>query len=378
MTITRHILVALSLCALFACSKTEKNKPEQFTVQTQILHKTLYFNGTVEPIRENSLSSPVDAVVDEMNIPYGHRVKKNQVVYLLNSADLQKQYNDTLTEYLKAKDAYTIAKTKFNGTEDLWHSGLISKNNFLSEKSSLNNARISLIQATRKHNEMLGKIDDNLAQDTHNLNIADIDALKKILASEHNLIRIKAPSNGVLLYPPNNPGDTQNKRLGIGNTVKAGQVLALIGDLSGIHIAIDIPEVEIEKIHIGMQARVKGVAFADPELQGKVVAVNAQASGAANGALPTFTAIVEVQDLKPQQQAWLKVGMSATVELDVEAHEKILVPIQALSQAHGQNIIHVLIKGKLSERIVATGEAQADSVVIESGLNAGDIVVYDK
>ena len=42
-----------------------------------------------------------------------------------------------MTDYLKAKDSDTIAKAKFTGTQDLWGSGLLSKNNYLSEKSNV-------------------------------------------------------------------------------------------------------------------------------------------------------------------------------------------------------------------------------------------------
>jgi multidrug efflux pump subunit AcrA (membrane-fusion protein) len=304
-------------------------------------------------------------------------VKKGDVVLTLNSNELQKQYNDTLTDYLKAKDSYSIAKAKFVGTQELWDAGLLSKNNFLSEKSGVDTARVTLMQATRKLTEMLEKMDDHNAQNLSALSLADFEKVRKILTSNHNIIRLKAPSDGVMLYPPKS-GDDKSTRITVGASVKSGQVIALIGDLQGISVEIDVPEIDIDKIRPGMDATISGVAFGKHQLKGKLVAVNAQASNTSNGGLPSFTAVVEVQSLTPEQQPWIKVGMSAAIELRVDSDDQLLIPIAAVKREKGNSMVIIqLAQGAVEKRIVTTGPAQADSVVIESGLKDGDVVVYD-
>ncbi len=59
------------------------------------------------------------------------------------------------------------------------------------------------MQATRKLSEMLEKMDDKNTQNISNLSLADFDKVRKILTSNHNLIHLKAPSDGIMLYPPN-------------------------------------------------------------------------------------------------------------------------------------------------------------------------------
>ena len=123
------LIIAISL---FACK--DKQQPiadeHSIVVKEQTISSTLHFTGNVQPLQENALTSPMEAVVESMPFHYGQWVKKGQVVFTLNSTELQKQYNETLTEYLKAKDSYSIAKAKFNGTQDLLKSSPISKNNF--------------------------------------------------------------------------------------------------------------------------------------------------------------------------------------------------------------------------------------------------------
>ncbi|MCC5014500.1 efflux RND transporter periplasmic adaptor subunit [Legionella sp. 31fI33] len=374
-------LLVMMASLLMACSNPKEQKKstlQTYVVKTEPVQKTLYFNGTMQPIQESTLTSPMDAIVETMHFHYGQLVKKGAVVVTLNSTDLQRQYNDTLTEYLKAKDNFTVAKAKFIGTEELWDAGLLSKNNYLSEKSSLDTARVSLMQSTRKLSEMLEKMDNGeaVAKNLSALNIADFAKVKQALGSKHNLIHLKAPTDGVLLYPPKASED-KSARLMVGAAVKSGQVLALVGDLTGVSIEIDVPEIDIDKIHTGMAANITGVALGKQVLKGELVAVNVQASNN-GGALPSFSAVVEVKNLTEEQRRWVKVGMSASVELPITGNEQLLVPIVAVKQEKGNSVVNVLASnGSLSSRIVSTGSAQADKVVIASGLKAGDVVAYD-
>ncbi|KTD61210.1 efflux RND transporter periplasmic adaptor subunit [Legionella spiritensis] len=370
----------ISLAAvLAACGKGHEEKKDStmtYVVKKESIHKSLYFTGNVQPLRENTLTSPTDAVVETMNYHYGQMVRAGDVVMILNSSELQKQYNDTLTDYLKAKDSFNVAKAKFTGTQELWEAGLLSKNNYLSEKSSLDTARISLMQATRKLTEMIEKMDDKTAQHLSDLSLAEFDKVREALTTQHNRIYLKAPADGVLLYPPKS-GDEKTGRPSVGTSVKSGQVIALVGDLSGISVEIDVPEIDIDKIHTGMDATITGVAMGKQVLHGKLIAVNNQASMSTGGTLPSFNAIVEVKQLTGEQRKWIKVGMSASIELGIDSDDKLLVPIAAVQQEKGASMVMVRTsRGALEKRLVKTGAAQADKVVIEDGLNIGDVVEY--
>ncbi|KTC91560.1 efflux RND transporter periplasmic adaptor subunit [Fluoribacter dumoffii] len=375
---SKWVILLLSGFLLFSCGHHEKQKKvalHHYKVEEKTLHKTLHFTGTVQPLHEHTITSPIEAVVETMNFHYGQLVKKGDMILTLNSTELQRQFNETLTEYLKAKDSYTIAKAKFVGTQDLWDSGLLSKNNYMSEKSNVNTGRVTLMQSTRKLTEMLEKLDENTPRNLSTLSLADFDKIKNILAAKHNVIRLKSPGEGILLYPPK-AGEDKSARVTVGSTVKSGQVIGLIGDLSGIRIEIDVPEIDITQIQTGMNATVSGVAFGKYQLKGELVTVNAQAS--MNNGLPFFTAVIEVRNLTPEQQKWIKVGMSASIELTVDNGKQLLVPIAAIKREKGQSVVRVQTSpGVVEKRMITTGAAQADSVVVETGLKVGDVVVYE-
>jgi len=373
------ILITAAACLQMGCGSGEKSIPKSsqtYVVKREAVHKNLFFTGTIQPLQESSLSAPFDAVVQTMNYHYGQLVKKGDVVLTLDSADLQKQYNETLTEYLKAKDSYNISKAKFVGTKDLWDAGLLAKNNYLSEKSSVDTARVTLMQATRKLSEMLEKMDDQSKQDLSSLDIAEFDKVRQAFTGQHNLIHLKASGSGILLYPPKSSEDKSDK-LTVGSSVKAGQVIALIGDLRGISVEIDIPEIDIDKIHPGMKAAITGVALGNQTLHGEIVAVNAQAS-ASSGTLPSFTAIIEVKQLTDEQKTRVKVGMSAAIALAVDNEQQLQVPIAAIRQSKGATVVQVQEKdGKLRDRVVSTGSAEADKVTVLAGLDEDETIIYD-
>lgn len=376
----KYATIALIITSfiLSSCGTPEQKKTKtmhRHQVKAQSVRKNLHFTGTIQPLHESTISSPLEAVVEQMNFHYGQMVKKGDIVLTLNSNELQKQFNDTLTDYLKAKDSYTVAQAKFVGTQELWDSGLLSKNNYLSEKSSMDTMRITLMQTTRKLTDMLEKLDDK-SKNLSTLSLSDFNKVKSILAAQHNLIHLKAPTDGVLLYPPK-AGEDKTARITVGSSVKPGQVIALIGDLSGISIEIEVPEIDITQIHPGMRAAISGIAFGTFPLQGELVLVNAQASNTSNG-LPFFTAIVEVKSLTKEQQQSIKVGMSAAIELSIEHGNQLLIPIAAIKREKGQSIVKIQkTSGTIERRTITTGSAQADSVVVETGLKEGDVVVYE-
>ncbi|VEB39543.1 Membrane-fusion protein [Legionella sainthelensi] len=70
--------------------------------------------------------------------------------------------------------------------------------------------------------------------------------------------------------------------------------------------------------------------------------------------------------------------MSASIELSVDNGKQLVIPIAAIKREKGQNIVQVKNEtGSIEKRIITTGAAQADSVLIETGLKSGDVVVYE-
>ncbi len=367
-------LLLACLCLLMSCHRPQTKKNQIYKVNKMNTHKTLYFTGVIQPIHEVTLTSPIEGVIKEMKFFYGQYVNKNNIVFVIHSQELQKQYNDTLTEYLKAKDNYLVADAKFRGTNELWQAGLISKNNYLNEKSALNTTKVTLMQTKRKLAEIRDKMGLTIEQDLAKLSFAQFEKVKLALDSSHNHIFLKAPQSGLLLYPPKTTDD-KDLKMGVGNHVKSDEVLAMIGDLSGIKVEIDVPEIDIAKVNLGMAAIIRCTAFPNQSLKGEIVAINSQATVKGTTNLPSFSAVVEVKDLTPTWQKKLKVGMSATIEIAIENQDKILIPISAVMHEKGSNKVKILSQNKIEDRLIRTGAIFEDKVIVESGLKQGERII---
>ncbi|MDP3561536.1 MAG: efflux RND transporter periplasmic adaptor subunit [Legionellaceae bacterium] len=363
-----------------ACDKPASHlKPElkSYVVQESIIQKKLHYSGSIHPLTENLVITPMEAVIETIHAHYGQAVKKDQILFTLNSAELQRKYNETLINYLKAKNSYHIARTKFTGTNELWKAGLLSKNNYINEKSSLLAERVAFMQASQNLYALFDQGEIEERNECTKLSLRQFDKVRLALIKNHNQIQLKSPSDGVLLYAFKSDDNT-SLRVQTGMALKSGQVLGLIGDMQGIRVEIDIPEVDINDIKIGMKAMIHGIAFNKQSLNGRLVAVNAQATVKGNDGLPTFTAVIEVHGLSKEQQALIKVGMGCEIELFGESTHHLLVPIAAIKPENGHGLIQVLTKDNhVSQRSIHTGAVWQDKVVVASGLRAGDVVVYD-
>lgn len=372
------ILFALGLLGCGKKSDQNKKNLKSYQVNYESVNKSLYFSGTIQPLNESAMTSPVDATIEKMNCHFGQWVKKGEPVMTLRSDELQKQYNETLTEYLKAKDAYAISETKFNGTQALWDAGLLSKNNYLSEKSSFDSSKITLMESTRKLHKTLEKMNLDVSQDLSSLTLAEFDKVRQALAVNHHTITLKAPVEGILLYPTQSTDSNKNGKLNVGSSIKAGEVVGLIGDLSGVSVEIDVPEVDIDKIHPGMDAQITGVAFGKQMLKGKLVAMNAQATQSSGGGLPSFHALIEVKPITEKQREWIRIGMTATILLSTEANKQLMIPIAAVKRENGNSTVQVKgADGLIQSKAITTGTVEMDKVVVLNVLKQGDTIVYE-
>jgi HlyD family secretion protein len=71
------ILLALTLASCGGSKEQQKTTNlNTFEVKPQAFHKTLHFTGTIQPLRESTLTCPMEAVVETMHFHYGQMVKK--------------------------------------------------------------------------------------------------------------------------------------------------------------------------------------------------------------------------------------------------------------------------------------------------------------
>lgn len=378
------VLMLFFLC-LTACGSSDKTavtgKQETIKVEPKPLTTSLYYSGTVQPFKTIVVISPAEGVIQEASFHYGDIVKQGQLLFTISSEKFQTDYKSALMQYLKSKNEFDTSNVQLKEGDFLHKNQLISDDDFKTKQTSYYNAQLSYIQAKDTLAAMLKQMDVKGFR-LDELTIENIEKINQAMHAQGDkqMLRVTSPVDGVVLLPSKSDStDDSTKKIGKGDAVKQGDVIAVVGDISGLTIRVNVNEFNINQIKVGQKVQVTGPAFGSFTLQGEISGVDRQAQSS-QGGMPTFPIEVTVPKMTVEQQGIIHAGMSAKVQIDIEGPPQITIPIQAVFEKKG--VPYVKVKnarsGKIEDVAVKTGQTTEDAVVIESNLNKGDEVVFTR
>lgn len=376
----RIVILLLFVIVLSACGSHEKktnSKKEIFTLKSQPFSTKLFYSGIVQPLKTVVVTSPADGVIQEMMFHYGEKVETGKLLFTISSEKFQTDFKNTLMQYIKAKNEFNTSNSQLSQSDFLHKNELISDDEYHSKQSGFYNAQLALVQAKETLNSMLKQMTLQ-GFDMDSLRIENIDKITQALNAhgDSQKLRVVAKTNGLALLPTKSDTEGDTKKIGKGDQVKQGDVLAVIGDTSGLMVRVSVNEFNINQLKIGQKVQVTGSAFPDFVLQGEIAGIDKQAQSSTGG-MPLFPIEVIVPKLLPNEQKIIHVGMSAKVEINIEGDPQVTVPITAIFEKNGQTFVTAkeTKTGKMHEVPVKTGQTTADSVVIESSLKPGDKIL---
>ncbi len=375
------IFLTLLIGTLNGCSSKDKNsaaskKNEMITVTRNPLLTHLLYAGTVQPLKVVVVTTPVEGVVEDMLFHYGDMVKAQQPLFIITSSKFQSDYKNTLMQYVKSKTDFTNNESQFKEAEFLHKNQLISDDDYKGRKTNYFTAQLGLIQAKDALANMMKQLDIKQFN-FEDLSVSDIDKISALLHQQEGSqkIHIVSPAAGVVLLAIKEENDMVLK-INKGSQIKQGDMLAMIGDLSGLTVHINVNEFNINQLKVGQKVKVTGTAFPQFTLEGHISGIDRQAQ-TVSGGIPVFAVEIKVPQLTATQQAIIHVGMSAKVQIDIEGEHVISVPFAAVYAKN--NVPYVKMQDRDSHKIievqVKTGVTTEDKIVIESPLQAGDKIV---
>lgn len=190
--------------------------------------------------------------------------------------------------------------------------------------------------------------------------------------------KIYAPTNGIILYTSTVLISRRQwwiKPLAVGSTAVARQEMIYIPIESGMVVEVMIPEASLNKIEIGMPARIKVDAFPGQIFEGKLVKIGILPDGQSsqlNPDLKLYKCEIEC-DFK---EVVIRPGMSCDVELVKESHDEALyVPVQCVVRVDGVPRVYVKEDGAWVPRAVRVGLDNNRMIHIIEGVRAGEDVM---
>lgn len=374
------MMLALLVGVMNGCKRSPSNSnqhPETWVIKRKTMTSTLHFNGPIQPIRVFPIVPLVDGFIDKLFFTPGTVVAKDQLLFIIISNASRDTYRESLINYIKAKRDLETSKIDYEGTEMLNKYGVISKQELISAKAKVQDAKFSEEQAVNKLRALMKQINVPLSI-IDKLDPDNIQSINELVLQTSSNIKLFSPISGIAMVkaPSNTAGDT---KLAVGSAVKANDPLIMIGDMSGVSVPIEINEVHIDEVREGEAAIVTGDSFPGIQLKGAIYIKERQPMPSYGGGAASYKVHIFVPHLTKEEMEKIRLGMNAQVTLSLTRPGIISVPLSAIYRLQGRSYVkRVNPKTQtITETLVMPGTAFAQTIEILSGLKEGDEIIVN-
>ncbi len=195
--------------------------------------------------------------------------------------------------------------------------------------------------------------------------IAAAEARIAAIEATIDLINLRAPFDGTIT-------EIRSKK---GDEIAPGAVSFRIDDLSRLLVDVEIPEIDINRLKIGMPARISFDAINDKEYEGTITQV-AQVANITAG-IVNFTVTLELSNA----DEFVRPGMTAAVNIVVsEIEDVLIIPNRAVRLREGQRVVYLLKPGELIPNpvdITIGSTSDLQSEVLDGDIKEGDVLVLN-
>ena len=291
-----------------------------------------YLPGEVRPRYEQRYGFRVPGKIARREVDVGQEVKAGQILAVLDSQDVLPAISAQSAQVEVARTDFALQQSELKRQQELRDKGFVS--GAVLERQAASTAAASA---------RLKAAQSQLAIAQNGLNFQTLRADKAGV-----VVAIDAEA---------------------GSVVAAGQSVVRVAQLGEKEIIVNVPEREV-----GLMKMAKGFAAQFDAIPGKIYGAKLrELSPAADAASRTYMAKLSIVNADDA----LKLGMSATVRLDLAVAQTIIVPNTALYTR--DNATRVWLVDRASETVkpveVKLGTSTNEGVAIVSGLKAGDLVV---
>jgi len=388
----RRNILLLSACLsilVAGCSKQETPQPTIVQVQAvtaaeQPISQYVTGDAVLAPIAQAAISPKITAPVHKFYVMRGSKVKKGELLAVLDNADLAAAALDSRGSYEQAQAAYNTAvkasipeayqkavldveqaKTNLDVAQRIYDSRSTLFKNGALPRRDVDMAEASLVQAQSAY---------DIAK-THLASVKAVsrtDALKaaagQLASAKGRYESAKALLQYSKIYSPID-GIVTERPLFAGETAPAGTPLITVMDVSTLLAKTHLPQREARLLKVGQPASVQVEGMSHP------------ATGAVSLVSPALDpggTTVEVWVKVPNKGSTLDAGSQAHVSILVQkVASALVIPKEAvLTTPSGKRIVMVINGNNVAhQRDIETGIIDGDKAQVIRGLMAGETVV---
>jgi RND family efflux transporter MFP subunit len=329
-------LLAISLGLLGACSKpvekAEDIRPVRAIKISEVASDVaLEFSGEVRPKIESKLGFRVNGKIVARLVEVGNLVKRGQVLMRLDPQDLALAQAQAKAGMSAAEGNRDLAKAELKRYQELREKNFVAASVLDSRETTYKAAQASYEQAVAAYKNQVN-------QSQYTSLLADADGVVTSVDAE------------------------------VGQVVAAGTPVVRVAQTKDVDVVLGIPEDKVNSIRQMTDIKVR--LWANPDVA--ITAALRELSPIADPATRTFTAKLAL----PATTKELKLGMTATATFSAkDVPTAIKLPLTALFQEKGVTSVWVVESGVVRLVPITLAGSTEQSVLVASGLKAGQTVV---
>ena len=340
--------VLLTVLCVCSCKRNELRrevapvKVKTITVGNTAVERGQIYSGTIEEMSGSSLSFAGMGTVKSLHVSEGQFVRQGQLIGTLDASTSTNSVSMAQATTSQAEDALKQAEDAYQRMKLLHDNGSLPEIQWIDMETKLSQARSMVKQAK---------------------------AAEQIAKKGVTDTRLLAPFSGYIIQ----------KNVEVGSNVAPGVPVAKLVKIDHVKVKISVPEEEISDINKGMVLNVKIPALADRHFMARVTEcgvaadplsrsyeVKAIISNPNHDLLPGMVCEVTVEGMAPRtsptsRSAWTIALPAHIVQID----------------ADNQPFVWTVVDGKAKKTMIETGENAGDLIVIDKGLKSGDKVVVE-
>lgn len=370
------------------CSKAKTEEPtvsvQVVPVEKETIERSVNAEAILFPLQQSALVPKISAPVRTFYVKRGSRVRKGQLLAVLENRDLaaaaqenqgaydqaQAAYETTTAaslpeEIQKAKLDVQVAKETLDATEKLYDSRQELYKQGALPRKDLDQAAVNLVQARSQYDIATKHLNSLLSvgkQQELKSAAGQLESAKgKYLGAQaqFSYSEIRSPIDGVVTDRPLYPGEM----------AASGTPLITVMDISQVIARAHIPQDQAVLLKVGDAAKIT-VPGDDTSVEGKVTVVSPALD-------PNSTTVeVWVQAKNPEQR--MKPGVSVQLSmLSQTVPDALVVPSSAILTA-ADGATSVMVVGpdhRAHQKAVKIGIKQGNDIQVVTGVEEGERVI---
>ena len=374
---------------------------------TELIVKSFDSTKLAESLKEDREINPFELEAESSlasNVNFGEFLEDE----LLGDGEAEQTIRRMRDEALVAASQFAVQQESVEGAKRLHQKDFITRQTLDNEMVSLDKAKLALqrseteldlfrdyefpkeaekmlsryeealLSLIRTKREKMAKMSQIVARYRSAKRRYDLELKKrKNLEEQLASCTIRAELPGLVAYggaKDNYYTSRDYEGIASGATLKVGQPIITIPDMSKLGVEVNIHESHIKKIELGQKAYITAESVPDRTLIGKIskVAVLPDSNASRyNPSLKVYPATVEIEGT----HEFLKPGMSAKVEIIVKELEEVtFVPVQSVFVENDDHFVFRKTGNGYERQSVTVGDHNNDFIEVVEGLAQGEEV----